>query len=278
MRMFCRTLTLLVWLVLVSQASEAQVKGPMPLQAPALSQTHIAFGYAGDIWIVERAGGEARRLTSHAAKEGLPVFSPDGSEIAFARNNPAGGPLSWDVYAVSIAGGEARRLTFHPEADIPVGWTPDGKSILFTTFRERVAYLGYRLYTIPKEGGWPAPLALPSGIDGSFSPDGRRVAYCPLWGLSAQTWRNYHGGATSRIQVADLSDGRVEEVPRVADTSDAEPMWVGEKIYFISDRAGTSNLFSYDTASRKVEQLTRYEKYDVKSAAAYIDTLVFVRD
>ncbi|HEY0319356.1 MAG TPA: PDZ domain-containing protein [Pyrinomonadaceae bacterium] len=278
MRTFYRTFTLLVWLVLASALGAAQTKGPMPIQTPALSRTHIAFSYAGDIWIVERAGGEARRLTNHPALERIPVFSPDGNSIAFARNNPAGGPLSWDVYTVPVSGGEPQRLTFHPDADVPVGWTPDGKNVLFTSFRDRIAYLGYRLYTIPKEGGFPTPLALPSAIEGSFSPDGKRIAYSPLWGLSAQTWRNYHGGTTSRILITDLPEGRTEELPRVADSSDSQPMWVGEKVYFISDRAGTSNLFSYDTAKRVVEQLTRYEKYDVKSAAASDDAVVFVQD
>lgn len=278
MRMFYRTFTLIACLVLAEALCAAQSQSPMPLQTPALSRTHIAFVYAGDIWIMDRQGGEARRLTNHPAIERLPVFSPDGSEIAFTRNNPAVSPLSWDVYTVSVSGGEPRRLTFHPDADIPVGWTPDGKSVLFTSFRDRIAYLGYRLYTVPREGGFPTPLALPSAIEGSFSPDGKRLAYSPLWGLSAQTWRNYRGGTLPRILIADLSEGKVEEIPRAAPYGDSHPMWVGEKIYFLSDRTGTSNLFSYEPASRKVEQLTRYEKYDVKSAAATDDALVFVQD
>lgn len=278
MRMFYRTFVLLIWLFLTYSFGAAQTQSPMPLQTPALSRTHIAFAYAGDIWIVERAGGEARRLTTHPGLERLPAFSPDGSSIAFARNNPAGGPLSWDVYTVSVSGGEPRRLTFHPDADIPAGWTPDGKSVLFTSFRDRIAYLGYRLYTVPSTGGFPTPLPLPSAIQGSFSSDGKRLAYSPLWGLSAQTWRNYRGGTTSRILIGDLPDGRTEEIPRADGSSDSHPMWVGEKVYFLSDRTGTSNLFSYDAATRKVEQLTSYEKYDVKAAASSDDALVFVQD
>ncbi|HEX8176287.1 MAG TPA: PDZ domain-containing protein [Pyrinomonadaceae bacterium] len=278
MKMFNRTLTLLVCLFSVTVSLAAQTKNPMPLQSPALSRTHVVFVYAGDLWIVDRAGGEARRLTNTPALERLPVFSPDGTEVAFTRNNPAGGSLSWDAYVIPVSGGEAKRLTYHPDADIPVGWTPDSKSVLLSSFRERTAYLGYRLYTIPKEGGFPVPLPLPSAFDASFSRDGKRLAYTPLWGLSAQTWRNYKGGATSRILIADLSEGRAEEIPRAADSSNSEPMWVGEKVYFLSDRTGTTNLFSYDTTTKNVEQLTRYEKYDVKSAGASDDAVVFVRD
>lgn len=278
MRMFYRTFTLSVWLLLAAAFCPAQSKAPMPLLTPTLSRTHIAFVYAGDIWVVARTGGEARRLTNNPALDRTPVFSPDGTTVAFTRNNPALGPLGWDVYTVPVSGGEERRLTFHPDADIPVGWTRDGTSVLISSFRERTAYLGYRLFTIPKDGGFPSPLALPSGADGSFSPDGRRIAYTPLWAVNAQAWRNYRGGATSRILIADLEDGRVEEIPRPGDTGTAEPMWVREKVYFLSDRTGTSNLFSYDPQTKKVEQLTRYEKYDVKSAGAFDDAIVFVRD
>jgi tricorn protease len=277
MRILYRTFMFTVLLVLTDVYGMAQSKAPMPLQTPALSRTHIAFSYAGDIWIVERSGGDARRLTTHTALERVPVFSPDGQSIAFGRNNPAAGPLAWDVYTVSISGGEPRRLTYHPDADVPVGWTRDGRSVLFTSFRDRIAYLGYRLYTVAAEGGFPTPLGLPSAFDGSFSPDGNRLAYTPLWGLNAQTWRNYRGGMTSRILIVDLSAGRVEEIPRPAEASDSEPMWVGEKIYFISDRTGTQNLFSYDPAAKKVEQLTRYEKYDIRSAGAADDAVVFVQ-
>ena len=84
------------------------------IQTPTVSRTHVAFAYADDIWIVERRGGEARRLTTNAARERNPVFSPDGSEVAFARFNPAGGPFCWDVFVVPVAGGGAeRRLAFH---------------------------------------------------------------------------------------------------------------------------------------------------------------------
>lgn len=278
MKMFYRTLTLLVCLASIYASVRAQAVNPMPIQSPALSRTHIVFAYAGDIWIVGRAGGDARRLTSHPTLERVPVFSPDGNHVAFARNNPAGGPLSWDVYVVSVSGGEPQRLTYHPEADIPAGWTPDGRSVLITSFRERTAYLGYRLYTIPKEGGFPVPIPLGSAFDGSFSPDGRRLAYTPLWGLSAQTFRNYRGGAVTRILITDLSGASAEEIPRVGDSSNSEPMWVGEKIYFLSDRTGTVNLFAYDPSARRVEQLTRYEKYDVRAAAAADDALVFIRE
>ncbi|HMF55284.1 MAG TPA: PDZ domain-containing protein [Pyrinomonadaceae bacterium] len=278
MKIILLSLALLVCLALASVVCAAQQQqGPMPLQSLALSRTQIAFEYAGDIWIMERSGGEAHRLTTHPALERLPVFSPDGAQVAFSRYNPAGGPFSWDVYVVAASGGEPQRLTYHPDADLTVGWTPDSKNVLFTSFRDRYAYLGYRLYTIPREGGFPTPLPIPSAIDGSYAPDGKRVAYTPLFSPNNFSWRNYRGGLVSWVTILNLADGTTEDVPR-GGGNDRAPMWAGDRLYFISDRDGTANLFSYDPATRKVAQLTRYERYDIKSAAAFDDTIAFVQD
>src|SRR6185295_19848500 len=105
----------------------AQSTGPVLFSRLTVNQTQIAFSYAGDIWIVERTGGEARRLTTSAAEENFPSFSPDGSQLAFSRQT--GG--NWDVYVIPVAGGEARRITYDPRGEFVTGWTPDGKSVLF---------------------------------------------------------------------------------------------------------------------------------------------------
>ncbi|HUQ31861.1 MAG TPA: PDZ domain-containing protein [Pyrinomonadaceae bacterium] len=256
---------------------KAQTGGPLLLQTPTVSRTQVAFVYAEDIWVVERQGGEARRLTTNPARERNPVFSPDGSLIAFARFNPAGGPFSWDVYVVPASGGEERRLTYHPDLDFPINWTPDGKNVLVLSFRNRTSILGGGLYTVPAKGGFPAEVPLPRGWTGSFSPAGDRLAYTPLVNpLDVFAWRNYRGGGTSKIRLSRLADGQTETIPR-ENSNDTDPMWVGDKVYFVSDRDGTENLFVYDTRKRVVSQLTRFEKYGVRFASAGGGAIVFAQ-
>jgi len=275
MRILFRVVLAITLPVLIHSAVVAQSQGPLLLEAPSVGRSHIAFAHAGDIWIVERSGGDARRLTNHPARETYPTFSPDGSEVAFTRFNPAGGPFSWDVFVVSVAGGEPRRLTFHPDLDFPINWTPDGKNVVTLSFRHRTSLLGGRLYTVPAGGGFPTEVNVPRGWAGSFSPDGKRIAYTPLLNaLETVGWRNYRGGGTSKIWIVRLSDGATEAVPH-GNFNDLSPMWIGNKVYLISDRTGTENLFVYDTISKTVTQLTRFNKHGVKSASANGDAIVF---
>ena len=247
----------------------------MLLETPTVSRTKIAFSYAGDIWLVDRSGGTAQRLTTDPAREGNPTFSPDGSQIAFARFNPGAGPTGWDVYVVSASGGEARRVTYHPDVDFPVNWTSAGRSILIFSQRHRTSNLDGRLYTIPVQGGFATEVPVPRGWRGSFSPSGDRIAYAPLTNVNEFIgWRNYRGGGTGRIWLVKLSDASTEVIPR-GNFHDSDPMWIGNKVYFISDRAGTENLFSYDTVRKTIAQLTHFEKYGVKSASSNGESIVF---
>ncbi|HEY0405077.1 MAG TPA: PDZ domain-containing protein [Pyrinomonadaceae bacterium] len=243
--------------------------GPMPLQSPAVSRSQIAFVYAGSVWMVDRAGGDARRLTSAAGDEAAPAFSPDGSQVAFTKN--VGG--NFDVYVMPAVGGEMRRLTYHPKPDFVTGWTPDGKSVLFSSLRTSDAFS--RLYRIPAAGGFETDLPFPMGVAVALSPDGARAALAQR--RAPQSWRNYRGGSASPIQIVRLDDSQIEAtLPRV-DSNDSAPMWLGGGIYFISDRTGTANLFVYDVATKKVNQLTKFEKTDVKAAAATEDAIVFTQ-
>lgn len=240
----------------------------MLFQTPSLSPTHIAFVYAGYVWIVDRKGGEARRLTTEVGDESAPFFSPDGSHIALTKQ-VAG---NVDVYVMRADGdGGLRRLTYHPREDVAAGWTPDGARILFRSGRDSGAY--NRLYTVSVQGGFETDLPLPMGEEGSFSPDAAHLAYVPIRDAT-QTWRNHRGGHTTPILIAELETGRIEEVPR-PHCNDRNPMWVGDTIYFISDRSGTANLFAYDTASRHVRQLTAFDGEDIKTASASGRTIVF---
>jgi len=195
---------LLASLLLVSSSliCLGQAGNPMIISRLTVNQTHIAFQYAGDIWVVERGGGEARRLTTDPAEESYPLYSPDGTQMAFSRL--MGG--AWKLFVMPSAGGEARQLTYISEDDLAMGWTPDGKSILFQSHREEENLL--RLYTIAIDGAMPNALPLPQAFTGSFSSDGTRIAYTPM--TSFGEWRFYRGGLYSPYCFASLKLGALE--------------------------------------------------------------------
>src|SRR6185503_5712782 len=252
---FLNFLAIFFLLVIACGAAPGQPQAPLLVENPTISRTHIAFSYANDIWIVDRSGGNARRLTTSPAREVYPVFSPDGAHLAFARFNPEAGPFGWDVHVINVAGGEEKRVTYHPDLDFPINWTPDGKSILILSFRHRTTGLGGRLYTVPAQGGLATEVPVPRGWEGSFSPAGDRIAYTPLINTrEIFYWRNYRGGATGRIWLVKLADGSTEVIPH-ANFNDTAPMWIGDKVYFVSDRSGTENLFVYDPAKKSIAQL-----------------------
>ncbi|HLJ27466.1 MAG TPA: PDZ domain-containing protein [Candidatus Angelobacter sp.] len=250
----------------------AHAGGPLLMQKPTLSPTHIAFSYAGDLWLVSREGGEARLLTSGDGTKSDPVFSPDGAMIAFTGDYDG----NVDVYVMPASGGVPRRLTHHPAVDEVVGWTPDGKQVLFRSSRN--SYSGFnRLFTVSLEGGLPHELPLPTAEGGSFSPDGKHIAYIPVDNnrrLSAIGWKRYRGGKASRIWLANLSDLSIHQLPRES-SNDGNPMWVGNKVYFLSDRNGPFSLFAYDLGTSKVEQVIPANGADIKSASAGPGAIVY---
>jgi len=178
----------------------AEAGKPPLLRQPSVSRSQIVFSYAGSLWIAGRDGGEARRLTT-GGHESHPMFSPDGTEIAFTGEYD-GNP---DVYVVAVSGGVPRRLTYHPAADVVVGWTPDGKQVMFRSARNAFASGVVQLFTISVEGGFPTPVALVRAAEGSYSPDGSRLAYVPIeqW---QRAWKRYRGGQTRPIWIANLAD------------------------------------------------------------------------
>lgn len=266
------SLMVLLLLPVIASAGDS----PLLLQRPAVSSKQIAFVYAGDLWLVDRAGGDARRLTAGVGLESYPLFSPDGEQIAFAADYEG----NYDVYVVPAGGGIPRRLTHHPDPDVPVAWTPDGKSILFRS--PRTSYARFlRLFSVPVEGGQPTELPLPQAEEGSLSPDGKKIAYVPLSNKpqfpgAFRPVRNYRGGTASPIWIADLSDSAITLVPRT-NSNDFNPMWIGDRVYFLSDRDGATTLFSYDPATKEVRRVLDPGESDIKSAAACSDAIVFDR-
>lgn len=253
--------SLLVAVVVLLAAPVLAGGPPLLPRNPTLGESAVVFELGGDLWSVPREGGEARRLTATPEPERNAQLSPDGRWIAFSAIHD-GDP---DVFVMDARGGMARRLTWGAGLDDVVGWTRDGKSVLFRS--ERRSGNDYlRLFTIGLDGGLPEPVPLPAAVEGTFSPDGKRLAYVPhaLW---QSAWKRYRGGQTTPIWIATLADGSIEKVPR-DNSNDSKPMWVGDRIYFLSDREGPVTLFSFDMATRTVRRELPASGFDIKSASA----------
>jgi tricorn protease len=256
------------FVVLALSAAGSANSGPLLLQGPTLSKTQIAFAYGGDIWIVSRAGGDAQRLITGTGMLMGPHFSPDGTMLAYAGDYED----NLDVYVVPASGGQPKRLTYHPGPDVAVGWTPDGKSVLFHSHRLSYADSN-QLFTVAVDGVFPTPLPLPQAEDGAFSPDGSHIAYVPYFQWEPN-WKHYRGGQTTPVWIADLADSSIVKVPRDG-SSDHNPLWIGDKVYFLSDRNGPVTLFEYDSQSQQVKQLIKNDGFDIKSASAGPGAIVY---
>jgi tricorn protease len=248
----------------------AHAQGTRLLRQPTVSGTQIAFAYAGDIWIVGRNGGDATRITSFPGTESNPHFSPDGKQIAFSAQYGA----NTDVYVVDAGGGEAKRLTFHPWADHVRGWTPDGRLVLFSSGGFHAPSVGVeQLFTVAVAGGVPEKLPLPDALRGAFSPDGQRLAFEKVsrWDVE---WRNYRGGQVHPISIYTVATQAVDTVPSEG-ALNTWPAWMGDAIYFISDRDWAANIWKYDTKTRQLTQLTHYKDQDVKTLDAGSGVVVY---
>lgn len=252
------------------QAQNADAGPTRMLRTPTVSTTHIAFAYAQNIWSVPRSGGSARRITSFQGLTSNPHFSPDGKWIAFSGEYAG----NMDVYVVPSEGGEPRRLTWHPGGDLVQGWTPDGKAILFSSTRATHAPSGApRFWTVPAEGGVEEPMPLPRAYQGKISADGKYIAY-RLNNSWDEERRNYRGGQNRPIWIVDLKTFDLISPPWT-DSKDMDPVWLGETVYFISDRDGVANVWSFDTKAKKLSQVTRFSDFDVKTLDAGAGVLVF---
>jgi tricorn protease len=237
------------------------------LRFPNINGDLVVFVYAGDIWSVPATGGDARRLTSHPGLELFPKISPDGRWIAFSGEYSG----SRQVYVIPATGGTPRQLTYYNDVGImpPRGgydyvvmdWTPDSQKILVrcnrTPWGERMG----KYFLISLAGGLETPLQIPEGGDASFSPDAGQIVYTPIE-REFRTWKRYKGGRAQDVWIYDLKKNisrRLTDFPG----TDQHPSWWGDKIYFVSDRDLTLNIYSFDLASDKIEPVTRHKEYDV---------------
>ena len=251
-------------LCLSATASAQNARDTRLLAQPATNGTHVAFLYADDLWVARLDGTDLRRLTTDDGVESNQAFSPDGTLIAFSAQYDG----NTDVFVMPAAGGIPKRLTWHPGPDIVQGFTPDGARVLFTS--GRAAFTGaYRhLYTVPIEGGIEEALPIPTAAQASYAPDGKRVAYNPL-PPAFQQWKQYRGGRVSRVWIYSTGDHAIEKIPQPASRSnDVDAMWIGDAVYFRSDRDGEFNLYAYDTKTKLVRRLTNHEDFPVLAASA----------
>jgi tricorn protease len=237
------------------------------LRFPDIHKDTIAFTYAGDIWLAEARGGAARRLTSDPGQELFPKFSPDGRWIAFTGQYSG----TRQVFVISVDGGVPRQLTFHNDiGQIPprggvdnqvIDWTPDGKQVLFLAHRVPWSNRNARPYLVPATGGMEKPLPMPESSTGSLSADGNRYAYAPVQN-EYRTWKRYYGGRASDIWIYDLKANAAE---RITDNPaiDQQPVWIGDAIYFASNRDRVINLFAHDLKTRAVRKATNHDVFDV---------------
>ncbi len=241
------------------------------LRFPDISADKIVFQYAGDLYIVPKTGGTAIRLTSVPGNEIFAKFSPKGDKIVFSGNYDG----NVDVYLIPSTGGVPERLTHNPTPDQVNDWFPDGQSILFRSQQNSPSYRYNKLWKQPVSGGMPELLPLEYGEFASVSPDGNKIAFQTL-AVENRTWKRYRGGMASDIWIYDLKNNTSEKITDF-DGSDGIPMWIGDIIYFLSDRDYNKklNIWGYNTKSKEVKQYTFFDEYDVKWPSGGNSEIVF---
>lgn len=259
---------IVIWAVAMMCAVGARAETKL-LRFPDIHGEMVVFCYGGDLWKASTKGGQAVRLTAHPGQELFPKFSPDGQWIAFT------GQYDGDeqVYFMPTAGGVPKQLTYYPAAGpLPprwgydhqvYGWSPDGKRVLFRSLRDADGGKTLTgLYTVGVDGGLPVMLPMPTSGAGDFSPDGKKVLYSPLF-RDFRTWKRYEGGWAQDLYIFDLERNQATAIDNSVRT-ERDPMWIGNDLYFASDRGGRLNLYHYDPSSKKSKTLTNHKDWDVR--------------
>ena len=269
---------LLVSMLLMSAAiSVLNAEEGRLLRFPTTNGQDVVFSYAGDLYKAPLSGGQAVRLTSHVGYEMFARYSPDGNTIAFTAQYDG----NTEVYSIPARGGEPQRLTYTSTNsrddlgdrmgpnNIVMGWSPDGRNIIY---RNRIGdgYIG-KLWTISSKGGMSEELPLPEGGFCCYSPDGKKLAYNRTM-REFRTWKYYRGGQADDIWIYD---GKSVKNITENEAQDIMPMWIGDEIYFISDRDHWMNIFVYNTKSGVTTKVTDFKEYDVKFPSTNGRLIVF---
>jgi tricorn protease len=248
-------LILVLAVLVVATSAFAGVPGRF-MWYPDIRGDAIVFSYEGDLWSVSAAGGTAKRLTSHPGTEDAPKISPDGKTIAFSGTYDG----AFAIYTIPIDGGTPRRVTWHGAAPQALGWTIDGKKIVFRSDIEANFRSITRLYTVTPDGELPEPIPVERGILCSFSPDGGKMVYNRR-GNAEYYWKRYKGGQYTDIWLYDFGSKQFSPLTDYVGKN-AYPIWIGSRMYFVSDRGanGIANLYTYEFATKKVDQVTRLRR------------------
>jgi tricorn protease len=264
------------WLILVlilfffyvwSVAAETKL-----LLQPDIHRNKIVFCYGGNLYTSTIDGKQIKQLTSFSGEECLPKFSPDGKLVAFTAEFEG----NVDVYVMPVTGGKPKRLTYHQLKDLVVDWHPDGEKILFRSIRSSFSYRFKRLHMVSAAGGLPEVLDLPEGELASYNHIGDKIAFCRTSLEKMPQWKRYRGGMAPNIWTYDFKNRKAELV--IADPSvNQYPMWMGDSIYFLSDRGKNKeqNLWVYNRKSRKVRQITFHKDWEINSASQGDDQIVY---
>ncbi len=268
-----RASRVLLFMLLSTACTQAQAAGPPQSDAPVLmrfpntSRDRIAFVAADQLWTAPRTGGRATALTTDPSRKMLPRFSPDGRWIAFTAVHGS----TADVEVIPAEGGAARRLTYTslpgmargaPD-NMVVGWTPDGRSVVFLSRRASWNRWLERPSAVPVAGGMPTPLPVDQSGFLSFGPDGHKMALNRVM-RDFEPWKRYVGGQAQAISVYDPDTRRLRMITHWKGTN-AQPMWAGDRIYFLSDRdrARRENIWVYDLHGGQTRQVTHFTDFDV---------------
>jgi tricorn protease len=257
-------------LLLTANIINAQNKEERLLRFPAVHGNQAVFTYAGDLYTVPIEGGTARKLTSYNnGYEMFARFSPDGKNIAFTGQYDG----NTEVFLIPAKGGIPKRLTYTATLrrdnvsdrmgpnNIVMTWR-DNNHIIFRSRKQSFNSFKGQLFDVSVEGGLSKELPLPSGGFCSFSPDGKKLAYNRVF-REFRTWKYYKGGMADDIWIYDFDKKNIENITN-NDAQDIFPMWHDDKIYFLSDRDRTMNLFVYNTKTKEITKLTEYNEYDIK--------------
>lgn len=268
MILIMRSIKTLLILILGSASFIIYGQGTKLLRQPDISQNQIVFVYGADIWTCDLNGKNVKRITSTPAVESNPYFSPDGKLIVFSSNRSG----NTAIYTVNSEGGTPTRLSWHPSEASARGWHPNGQDILYASSRDN-APTGYnKLWTVSKNGGPARKVSEQWGFDGAFSSDGKYIVLDRIsrWDVE---WRAYRGGQNTPLVILNLETLEEQLLPHDG-TFDIQPMWMGNEIFFLSDRDWNMNVWAFNPSSNTTRQVTKIKDTPVKWLGGNRNSLV----